>query len=146
MGRQVALFALKTKSRTSKDVKYIGLKSAIANQILRKYSSNKKLKKISSVKLTVPSQSIKFDGAKIKIVCLKIAMDFDKKIKKVNQIELDETYAYITCTVEEEKAISCNSWIGVDVNTTGHCLVAAHPKTGKVFKLGKKSLSYSSKI
>ncbi|MEX0961857.1 MAG: hypothetical protein WDZ28_03260 [Simkaniaceae bacterium] len=100
-GRQVALFALKTKSRSSKDVKHIGLKSAIANQILKKYSSNKKLKRVSSVKLTVPSQSIKFEKGRIKIPCLKLEIDFQKNIEKINQIELDQEYAYISCTIKE---------------------------------------------
>jgi putative transposase len=94
-GRQIALFALKAKSRSSKDVKHIGLKSAIANQILKKYASNKKLKRISSVKLTVPSQSIKFDAGQIKIPCLKMAIGFQKDIEKLNQIELDQEFAYI---------------------------------------------------
>jgi putative transposase len=44
-GKQVALFALKTKSRTSKDVKHMGLKSVIANQILKKWSFDKKNQK-----------------------------------------------------------------------------------------------------
>jgi len=136
-GRQVALFALETKSRSSKDVKHIGLKSAIANQILKKYSSNKKLKRISSVKLAVPSQSIKFDGGQIKIPCLKMEIDFNKDIEKINQIELDKEFAYISCTVKEEEKIQAESWIGVDLNTTGHCCVASDPKSGKVLKLGK---------
>ena len=80
--REIAIFALKTKSRSSKDVNHIGLKSAISNQILKKYSLNKKIKRISSVKLTVLSQSIKFDGHQIKIPCLKIEMDFNKNIEK----------------------------------------------------------------
>ncbi|MGA8163578.1 MAG: transposase [Waddliaceae bacterium] len=138
-GKQVALFALKTKSRSSKDVKHIGLKSAIANQILKKYSSNKKLKKISSVKLTVPSQSIKFESGKVKIRCLKMEIDFNNDIEKINQIELDKEFAYISCTVKEEEKIQAESWIGVDLNTTGHCCVASNPKSGKVLKLGKSA-------
>jgi putative transposase len=138
-GRQVALFALKNKSRSSKDVKHIGLKSSIANQILKKYSSNKKIKKISSVKLTVPSQSIKFESGHVKISCLKMEIDFNKEIEKINQIELDQEFASISCTVKEEKTIQCESWIGIDLNTTGHCCVASDPKSGKVIKLGKSA-------
>ena len=100
--REIAIFALKTKSRSSKDVKHIELKSAIANQILKKYSLNKKLKRISSVKLTVPGLSIKFKNNRIKIPCLKMEMDFNKNIEKINQIELDKEFAYISCTVKEE--------------------------------------------
>ena len=138
-GKQVALFALKTKSRSSKDVKHIGLKSAIANQILKKYSSNKKLKKISSVKLTIPSQSIKFNGDQIKIPCLKMKIDFQKNVKKINQIELDQKFAYISCTITEAEKIKCESWMGIDLNTTGHCCVVSDPKSGKVRKLGKSA-------
>ena len=138
-GRRVALFALKTKSRSTKDVKQIGLKSAIANQILKKYSSNKKLKRISSVKLTIPSQSIKFDGKKIRISCLKMELDFLKDAEKINQIELDKEFAYISCTVKEEEQIAIDSWLGIDLNTTGHCCVASNPNSGKVLKLGKSA-------
>jgi putative transposase len=138
-GKLVALFALKTKSRTSKDVKHIGLKSVIANQILKKYSSNQKLNKVSSVKLTLPSQAIKFAKGKINIACLKMELCFDKSVEKIKQLELDHTYAYISCKVKEEPLGLCNSWMGVDLNTTGHILVAADPKTGKVLKLGKKA-------
>lgn len=138
-GKQVALFALKTKSRTSKDVKHLGLKSVIANQILKKYSSNKKLKKISSVKLTLPAQAIAYENKKIKIRCLKMEIDFDKNVEKIKQIELDETYAYLACEIQEEKQLVPISWIGVDLNTTGHVLVASSPQTGKVLKLGKKA-------
>ena len=136
-GRQIALFALRTKSRTSKDVKHIGLKSAISNQILKKYASNKKVKKISSVKLTVPAQAIKFEGGRVVITCIGVAFDFKEMFEKINQIELDGTYAYISCTIKEEEARQVDAWMGVDLNTTGHCAVAANPATGGVLKLGK---------
>lgn len=58
--RQIAEFAPKTISNTSKDVRQFGLKSVIANQILRKYCSNKKAKKgIQFEKLTKIRQRAK---------------------------------------------------------------------------------------
>lgn len=137
--KEVAIIAKKTKTRSSKDVKQIGLPSAISNQILRKYSSNKKLKRINSVKLTIPSQGIKLEQKqnKIKISCLKLQLDLPKHTEKIHQIELDNKYAYVSYAVEEDKEIQCQSWLGVDLNTTGHCVVAANPTTKKVWKLGK---------
>jgi putative transposase len=35
--KQIAEFVIRTRTNTSKDVKQFGLKSVIANQILRKY-------------------------------------------------------------------------------------------------------------
>ena len=140
----VAKYALKTKSKSSKDVKHIGLKSVISNQILKKYSSNKKLKRITSVKLTVPSQGLKFEKNLIYISSLKLKIPFSKKHIKINQIELDDKYAFISCTILEDPILNPSSWIGVDLNVTSHCLVASNSK-GKVFKLGKKALHIHKK-
>jgi len=146
--KQVAIYALKHKSRSSKDVKYIGLKSAISNQILKKYSSNKKLKRINRVKLTVPSQSIKVNEKELIIPCLKLLIPSDlfrHKFTKINQIEFDKVYAYITGEVQEPKLIKQDKFIGVDLNTTGHCAVIGIPHTGKIIKLGKKALHIHTK-
>ena len=92
--RQIADFALKTRTRSSKDVKQFGLKSAIANQILRGYSRNKKLKEVKNVNLIVPAQSIRFDQGKrtIEIPCLKFVFSyqFRNDFTKVNQIEINK--------------------------------------------------------
>lgn len=74
--RQIAEFALKMRSNTSGDVKHFGLKSMIANQILRKYGGNKKAKKVSHVNLTIPNQGIIVDKALklISIPCLKLKL------------------------------------------------------------------------
>ena len=139
--RQIAEFALATKTRSSKNVKQFGLKSAIANQILRKYSSNKSLKRVGSVKLTVPSQSIKVEEGELKIPCLKlgIPITFRRDFTKVNQIELDSESAFVSVTIPEPPMKVVSNWIGVDRNATGHTAVVSDPKSGKVFKLGKRA-------
>ncbi|KKW12569.1 MAG: Transposase related protein [Candidatus Gottesmanbacteria bacterium GW2011_GWB1_49_7] len=141
--KQVAEFALRTRSRSSKDVKHIGLKGVIANQILRKYSCDKRAKQVKRVKLAVPGQSIKFDkeNREIKISLLDLTMpyQFRNDFKKINQIELGNEYAYVSVTIEEPAVTPVTNYIGVDRNTTGHCVVIANPATGKVLKLGKSA-------
>ena len=140
---QVANFALKTRTQSSRDVKHIGLKSIISNQILRKYSRNRVIKKIRSVKLTVPSQGVNVDQPNhtIYIPCLKLTLKYriPRCFEKVNQVELGGEYAYVSVTVVEKPQYDPKGWIGVDLNTTGHILVAADPETGKVLKLGKQA-------
>lgn len=147
----VAVFALKQKledkkSPTSKDVKAIGLKSEISNQILRKYYLNKKLKSVkkASVKLTVPGQYLKLHKniKNVYVTCLKTTLNFwcdTAEIQKINQIEFDKTYAYISCSFEAlPETQEPETWIGIDLNSTSHSIVLANQKTGKVKKYGKQ--------
>ena len=140
---KVAKFAIRTKSRSSKDVKHLGLKSMISNQVLKKYSKNKKCKSIHSVKLTIPNQGIKVDQEKriINIPCVKLKLNynFPNNFTKVNQIEIDNKYCYISCEFVDKPEIQVENYIGVDRNTTGHIAVVANVSTGKVHKLGKKA-------
>ncbi|MBI2673602.1 IS200/IS605 family element transposase accessory protein TnpB [Candidatus Woesearchaeota archaeon] len=140
LAKKVAEFGLATRSITSKDVKHIGLKSMITNQILKKYSKNKKLKNINSVKLTIPNQGIKLIQGKIYIPCLKLSLEiwFDKGFQKINQIEIGKEFASISVNYNEPKNYIPENIIGVDRNTTKHSLVASNLSTGKVLKLGKE--------
>ncbi len=139
---RIAKFAMRTKSRSSKDVKQFELPSAISNQILKKYATNKKIKRINSIKLTIPNQGIKLLKNKvIKIPCLKLELNynFNKEFIKINQVELSNKYAYVTVEIRDKPQIQVDKYIGVDRNTTGHCAVCAMPHNGKVYKLGKKA-------
>jgi putative transposase len=140
--RQIAEFAIKTKSNTSRDFKHFGLKSVIANQILRKYGRNKRAKKASRVNLTVPRQGIFVDRALkvITIPCLKLKLCYHfSGFDRINQIEIDEEYAHIGVTVEESKAADFDRFIGVHLNATGHVAVVSNPETGGIWKLGKEA-------
>jgi putative transposase len=144
--KQVAEFAIANRDKLStKWVKHFGVKSAISNQILRKYGKNKKVKSVNSVLLTIPAQAIKRDGSQIRIVPLKINLEINKQFEKVNQIELDNEYAYIAVTVQEKEFFPPINHIGVDLNATGHCAVVAVKETGKVYKLGKSAQHYHNK-
>jgi putative transposase len=113
------------------------LKSIISNQILRKYSKNKKCKQVKSIKLIIPNQGIIFKDKNLWISCLKLNLKFDKEVVKVNQVELDETYAYICCEIKDKEQINHIDYIGVDRNATGHIAVLALGK--KIVKLGKQA-------
>ncbi|RQD83762.1 MAG: transposase [Methanocalculus sp. MSAO_Arc2] len=140
----IAEFAVKNpKCRSSKDVKHIGLKSAISNQILKKYGRSKTIKEVRSVPLIIPGQSIHFDASTkiIRIVPLDLSLryHFNDPVT-INQIEIDRTYAYVSVTVSEEPLKKTDSCIGIDRNTTGHIVVTANPDTGKIQKFGKKAM------
>jgi putative transposase len=141
--RQVADFVVGHRTFSSKDVKHIGLKSSIANQILRKYCRNRKIRKAKNVNLTVPGQGIKTDKEKrtITIPCLRLALPCQHfpDFEKVNQIEIDSEYAYVSISIKEREPVKPSGYVGVDINTTGHVAVASDPETGKVWKLGKQA-------
>ena len=138
--KQVAKFAIANRDKlSSKHVAHFGLKSAISNQILRKYGKNKKCQRVSHVKLIVPNQSIKFSDDTVSIVCLGLSFAFDKPCQKINQVEIDNEWCYVSVTVQEEPQYPAEGWVGIDRNTTGHCAVAACTKTGKVMMLGKQA-------
>ena len=59
--RKIAEYAIKYRTFSSKDVKHIGLKSMIANQILRKFGNQRKARRVKSVKLIISNQGIKLN-------------------------------------------------------------------------------------
>ena len=138
LARKIADFAIKNRDKLStKYVAHLGLKSIISNQILRKYGRNWRAKVVKSVKLIIPNQGIKYNKEIITISSLKLIIPFIKNCQKVNQIELDNEYAFVSVTIKENKTIKTKNHIGIDLNTTGHCAVMAVKETGKVYKLGK---------
>ena len=130
--------------RSSRVVKEVGLPSAISNQILMKYGHQKNIKRVHNVNLIVPGQGVKFfeETNSIWIPCLKLHLEntIPTSFTKINQIELDKEFAYVSCTVPEApEMIPYESIIGVDRNTTGHVTVSANLTTGRVRKMGKKA-------
>ncbi len=148
LAKKVAQYAIKTRTNTSKDVRHLGLPSAISNQILRKYRK-KQIKRESSVKMTIPGQAVKFDtDSKIaKIPCLKLEIDcqYVPGFQKIRQIEIGIEFAYLGVDVQESLAVPATKYIGVDCNTTGHAAVAAIPHIGKIHKLGKLAIHTHAK-
>lgn len=148
---KIAEFAVKNpKCRSSKDVKDFKLHSVISNQVLRKYGNQKTIKKVKSVNLIVPNQVIKINRElkTITMTPLKLTLlyQFPDNFLKINQIELDSTYAYVSCTVPElPEMIPYDTIIGVDRNTTGHIVVSANLNTGQVCMMGKTALHVHNK-
>jgi putative transposase len=93
--------------------------------------------------LSVPNQGINIKNNMIYIPSLKISFEYLEHIKvhftKINQIEIDNSYYYVSVEVEDCQPMQTEGFIGVDRNTNGHCAVCANTKTGKVSMLGKKA-------
>jgi putative transposase len=147
---KVANFVVENpKCKSSKIVKDFGLKSAISNQILKKYGHSKTIKHVNNVMLTVPGQGVKYypETNSIWISCIKLHMEnlIPVNFTKINQIELDNDYAYISVTVPEPEVMPYTSIIGVDRNTTGHIVVTANVDTGQVRKMGKSPVHIRTK-
>jgi putative transposase len=139
LAKKVAEYGIQHKSISSKDVKHIGLKSVISNQILKKYSKSKTVKECKSVKLTIPNQGIKIQYDKIYISCLNLFLDiyFKRTFIKINQVEIGKEFAYISVSYPDTSIINTINTIGIDRNTTHHTIVASCLETGKILKLGK---------
>jgi len=147
---KIAEFAVKNpKCRSSKQVSDYGLPSAISNQILKKYGNQKKIKEVHSVKLIVPGQGIKHfpETNSIWVSCLKLHMEnlIPTDFETINQMEIDNEYAYVSVTVPEQPEMIPQQLIGVDRNTTGHIVVAANPDTGIVRMMGKMAIHIHTK-
>lgn len=150
---QIAQFAIDYRldipNMSSKHVKQFGLPAAVSNQIVRKYKNNKKAKQVKRVKLTVPGGSTKLNNNKTNIYmsCFKLYVDvrLPDNMIKINVVELGPTYVYVSFTVPEASKHEPKTWLGVDLNTTGHLCVVANNKTGKVHKLGKRALHVHKK-
>lgn len=141
--RRVAEYSIEHHSRSSADVKHIGLKSMIANQVLMKYGRNRQCRAVKNVVLIVPGQGIKYDAATriVRVTCLKLTLDATHlpQFEKINQIELNHEFAFVTVTINEPPLITVEQWIGIDLNSTGHIAVVANPSTSKVQKYGKEA-------
>jgi len=146
----IALFAqeqklLKNKWPTSKSVKHFGLPSAVSCQIIKKYFNNKTLKTIhkNNVKIILPGRTVKVlpNEKQLFIRCFnKLVLNcwFDFNFEKINQIEIDHEYAYISCEIKDiPKRENVEKYIGIDLNSTSHSVVIANQQTGNVKKLGK---------
>ena len=146
----IAEFAVKNpKCRSSKQVSDYGLPSTISNQILKKYGNQKKIKEVHSVKLIVPGQGIEHfpETNSIWVSCLKLHMEnlIPTDFETINQMEIDNEYAYVSVTVPEQPEMIPQQFIGVDRNTTGHIVVAANPDTGIVRMMGKMAIHTHTK-
>lgn len=146
--KQVAIFAIHNRDKlSSKYVKDFWLKSAISNQILRKYGRDRKCKHISKVNLIVPNQWVKVKDNVLRLVPLWLEVDISylPKFTKVNQVEVSDTYCFISISVDVAEPYQPTTIIGVDRNTNGHIAVCWNLSSGKVLKLWKSALHTANK-
>lgn len=134
----IANFAINNRDKlSSKYVKHFGLKSSVANQILKKYGRNHKCTEVHNVKLIVPGQQIKYNDHIVRIVPYKIEFYLVPEVISIRNIEIDNEYYYVACEVSCEPTKETIGFLGIDRNAKGHNVVATNTINNKVIKLGK---------
>ncbi|RZN49921.1 transposase [archaeon] len=141
--KRIAQFTVNQRNRdiTYDNVKHIGLNAVLAQQLIKVYKRNKTLKRVKKVNLVVPGRAVLLNRAR-KEICIpslgfSFYYSFPNTFEKVSLVEINNKYAYVSVTLPEDER-DVRSWIGIDLNTTGHVAVAASPETGKVAKFGKE--------
>ena len=137
----------KRQTLSSKHVKHIGLASAIAGQVLRKYGRGT-IKEASNVNLIVPGQVIKYNHAD-SLITLTMLNNYKfkwnpvRQIVKINQIEINATTIFVTVTCCDAIPFTPGprNVIGVDLNATHHVAAVACLANNKVWMIGKQGPS-----
>jgi putative transposase len=144
--RAVALYVIQNRDHRCDDthIPSFNLKPNLVKGLVKKYTKDrsKTARKVASegVKLVVMGNAVKLDEFGIvRIPPLDLALDisFSGHFERIRYVEIDEQFAYITVEAYQAGERNVKDYIGVDINTAGHMIVAACPKTGKVWKLGK---------
>lgn len=136
--RLIAEYAISKSNRvfSSKEVKHIGLKSILSNQVLRKYGRDKRIKVVRNVVIPILRQGFVYKNEEIYIPSLKARIQYHTDYD-ILSLELSKDKLYVTVEVPELPAYEAKTMIGVDLNSTSYVAVSADLSTGKVKKLGK---------
>jgi len=152
VAKRIANYCIKPNVKftklTSAGVKHLGkLNSGIASQIIRKYKGNINCKIISNVNLIIPAcsnaayPSIIYDKVKTKLTIKPLKLNLRWKcpidFEKINQVELNNEFAFVCVTVADEKKKKYKECIGVDLNIRHNLATVGYKKKNKCKFLGK---------
>jgi putative transposase len=142
--RLVAEYAVKHGNVSTKEVKHIGMKAAFSKWVLRHYGRNKKIKRVTNPIFGINPADVVWDKTEntVRVYPLGITLCIGfvpHKVLKLNTITFSKEFAHVSVTVEEQESYEPVGWVGVDLNTNGHCAVVANPHSGKVVKLGRST-------
>jgi putative transposase len=129
--------------------------TCISNQLIRKYQKNIKCKKVSKANLIVPacstvkSPSVVFDKSKMVLTIkpLKLSLYWNpyRSFNKINQVEINDKFCFVTCTIDTLSSKKHNNFLGVDLNVKGNLATIGLPHIKKYKFLAKDALFHRVK-
>jgi putative transposase len=138
--RRVAEYVNQKPDYDKRELSRFGLKSGIAIATARKY---KGCRKLGRVNIVVPGATVRVNRHRnfLRLGIAALRLSFDMKLPhydRIAYVEVGMQYVYVTVEVSEPNERRIRGYIGVDLNTAGHVVVAANPATGKVWKFGRQ--------